>query len=139
MLYAVVATDGAGNSRCFGFVHMPDAATARAARDAVDGRPLEGRPLTVRLRSERHEPRGRGGPGGGGPGGGGGHGGLEGVDDACKLYLGQLPPSATEQVRVKSCVGVGPWYCKGCVRVCRESARPPRYCAQVGSPLGCDT
>ncbi|PNW78210.1 hypothetical protein CHLRE_09g386731v5 [Chlamydomonas reinhardtii] len=98
VLYAVVATDGAGNSRCFGFVHMPDAATARAARDAVDGRPLEGRPLTVRLRSERHEPRGRGGPGGGGPGGGGGHGGLEGVDDACKLYLGQLPPSATEQL-----------------------------------------
>ncbi|KAG2422766.1 hypothetical protein HXX76_015786 [Chlamydomonas incerta] len=100
VLYAVVATDGAGNSRCFGFVHMPDAATARAARDAVDGRPLEGRTLTVRLRSERHEPRGgRGGLGGGGPGGGGhGGGGLEGVDDACKLYLGQLPPSATEQL-----------------------------------------
>ncbi|KXZ53032.1 hypothetical protein GPECTOR_8g399 [Gonium pectorale] len=91
VLHAVVATDGAGNSRGFGFVHMPDAATAKAARDGMDGRTIEGKALTVRLRSERPEPRQRG------PGGGGGPGGLEGVDDACKLYLGQLPHSATEE------------------------------------------
>ncbi|PNH08821.1 Branchpoint-bridging protein [Tetrabaena socialis] len=90
VLYATVATDGAGNSRGFGFVHMPDAATARAARDGMDGRPIEGRPLTVRLRSERNEPRQRGG----GPP----SSNLDGVDDACKLYLGQLPPSASEQL-----------------------------------------
>ncbi|GLC74139.1 hypothetical protein PLESTF_001466000 [Pleodorina starrii] len=91
VLYAVVATDGAGNSRGFGFVHMPDAATAKAARDGMDGRVIEGKPLTVRLRSERNEPRQRG-PGGPSSGG------LEGVDDACKLYLGQLPPTTSEQL-----------------------------------------
>ncbi len=50
MLYACIALDGAGNSRGFGFVHFPDANTARTARDGMDGKPIEGKSLTVRLR-----------------------------------------------------------------------------------------
>ncbi|GLI63119.1 hypothetical protein VaNZ11_006024 [Volvox africanus] len=91
VLYAVVATDGAGNSRGFGFVHMPEAAMAKAAKDGMDGRMIEGKPLTVRLRSERNELRQRGT-------GGTATGGVEGVDDACKLYLGQLPSTTSEQL-----------------------------------------
>lgn len=59
-----------GASRCFGFVHFEDPDTARTAATAMSGKPLEGRPLVVRVRSDPVGPGGR--PLGGGMGGGGG-------------------------------------------------------------------
>jgi RNA recognition motif-containing protein len=50
VLHAGVVTDGLGSSRGFGFVHFSDATTARVAREAIDGKLIEGRALTVRLR-----------------------------------------------------------------------------------------
>lgn len=44
-----------GQSRGFGFVHFEDAETAKLAATAMNGKPLEGRPLSVRIRSESQE------------------------------------------------------------------------------------
>lgn len=61
-----------GRSRGFGFVTMPSSDEANAAIDALNGKEVDGRPLTVNEARPR-EPRGGGG---GGFGGGGGRGGF---------------------------------------------------------------
>ena len=65
-----------GRSKGFGFVEMGTAAEAQAAIDALHGRDMGGRDLTVNI-ARPPEPRGErsGGGGGGFGGGGGGYGG----------------------------------------------------------------
>ena len=66
-----------GRSKGFGFVEMGTAAEAQAAIDALHGRDMGGRDLTVNI-ARPPEPRGErsgGGRGFGGGGGGGGYGG----------------------------------------------------------------
>jgi RNA recognition motif-containing protein len=66
-----------GRSRGFGFVEMADGADA--AIEGMNGKPFQGRTLTVNEAKPREErPRGGGGYGGGGGGGGGGRGGYGG-------------------------------------------------------------
>jgi RNA recognition motif-containing protein len=52
-----------GESRGFGFVEMPDKAEAQAAMEALNGKELKGRTLTVN--EARPRPEGRGGGEGG--------------------------------------------------------------------------
>lgn len=76
---AQVITDrDTGRSKGFGFVEMSNDQEAQAAIDALGGKEVEGRTLTVneaRPREEGGGGRGRGGFGGGGGGGRGGYGG----------------------------------------------------------------
>ncbi|HLO39881.1 MAG TPA: RNA-binding protein, partial [Phycisphaerales bacterium] len=58
-----------GRPRGFGFVEMPDDTQARAAIEALNGKNIEGRDLTVNEARPRED---RGGGGGGGRGGFGG-------------------------------------------------------------------
>jgi len=55
-----------GRPRGFGFVEMPDDASAQAAIDAINGSEVDGRELTVNKARERTEGPRRGGGGGGG-------------------------------------------------------------------------
>ncbi len=55
-----------GQSRGFGFVEMPDNAAAEAAIQALNGREVSGRPLTVNEARPREDRGSRGGGGGGG-------------------------------------------------------------------------
>jgi RNA recognition motif-containing protein len=66
---AVVKDRDTGRSRGFGFVTLASDAAAKAATQALNGKELEGRALTV------NEARERTGGGGGGGGFGGGRGG----------------------------------------------------------------
>lgn len=55
-----------GRSKGFGFVEMPDGSSAQAAIDALNGKEIDGRALTVNEARPREErPRGGGGGGGG--------------------------------------------------------------------------
>ncbi len=69
---SVVADRFSGRSRGFGFVEMSSAAEARKAIEELNGKPLDGRTVTV---DEARAPQERGGggrrPGGGRSGGGG--------------------------------------------------------------------
>src|SRR4029079_15724514 len=69
-----------GRPRGFGFVTMGSAEEAQKAIDALNGKELDGRALTVNIAKPREERTGGGGGGGGrgyggGGGGGGGYGG----------------------------------------------------------------
>jgi RNA recognition motif-containing protein len=70
-----------GRPRGFGFVTMSTPEEAQKAIDAMHGKPLDGRDLTVNVARPREERPGGGGGGGGGGrreyggGGGGGRGG----------------------------------------------------------------
>jgi RNA recognition motif-containing protein len=66
----VVMDRDSGRSRGFAFVTMDNDAEGQAAITALNGKPLEGRSLTVRKAEPRPERTG----GGGGGGGGGGRG-----------------------------------------------------------------
>src|SRR6266581_368485 len=71
-----------GRPRGFGFVTMSTPAEAQKAIDALNGKELSGRALTVNLARPREERSGGGGGGGrrgygGGGGGGGGRGGRD--------------------------------------------------------------
>jgi RNA recognition motif-containing protein len=70
-----------GRSKGFGFVEMGSDQEAQAAIQALNGKEIEGRALTVneaRPKTEGGGRGGRGGYGGGGGGGGGGRGGYGG-------------------------------------------------------------
>ncbi len=72
---AKVVTDReTGRSRGFAFVTVSDDAVANAAINALNGKDMEGRALTVR-KAEPRPPRQEGGMGGGGGHGGGDRGG----------------------------------------------------------------
>ena len=58
-----------GQSRGFGFVEMPDNNAAESAIQALNGRDMMGRPLTVNEARPREDRGPRGGGGGGGGGG----------------------------------------------------------------------
>lgn len=60
-------------SRGFGFVEMGDEDEAKAAIEALNGREVNGRALTVNESRPREDRGPRGGSGGGGGGGGGGN------------------------------------------------------------------
>jgi len=60
---SVISDRETGRSRGFGFVEMPADEEARAAMEALSGKPLSGRPLTVNEARPREQ---RGGGGGGG-------------------------------------------------------------------------
>ncbi len=66
-----------GRPRGFGFVTMSSAEEAQKAIDALNGKEMDGRALTVNIAKPREERTGGGGGGGGrrGYGGGGGGGG----------------------------------------------------------------
>ena len=55
-----------GRPRGFGFVTMSNAAEAQAAIEALNGKELDGRALTVNVAKPREERSGGGGGGGGG-------------------------------------------------------------------------
>ncbi len=63
----VIMDRESGRSKGFGFVEMENDAEAQAAIDALNGKPHEGRPLTVNEARPRED---RGGGGGRGFGGG---------------------------------------------------------------------
>lgn len=67
----VITDRDTGRPKGFAFVEMSDAAAAKAAMDAVNGKEVDGRTLTVNEAKPRTD-RPRGGGGGGGFGGGGG-------------------------------------------------------------------
>jgi RNA recognition motif-containing protein len=68
-----------GRSKGFGFVEMGSDAEAQAAIQALNGKEVDGRALTVNEARPREERGGGGGRGGyGGRGGGGGRGGYGG-------------------------------------------------------------
>lgn len=68
VLHAVVIMDMITmQSRGFGFVHMDSAQSAAQAVEGLHGKPMEGRPLTVRLRSQKGEGGPRPGPPSGPP------------------------------------------------------------------------
>ena len=75
----VIMDRDTGRSKGFGFVEMGSDAEAQAAIQALNGKEVEGRALTVneaRPREDRPSGGGRGGSGGGrGGSGGGGYGG----------------------------------------------------------------
>ena len=72
---AIIKDRYTGAPRGFGFVEMATKAEAEAAIEALNGKDMQGRTLTVHVARER--PRREGGGGGGrrGPGGGRGPGG----------------------------------------------------------------
>lgn len=70
----VIMDRDSGRSKGFGFVEMSNDSEANAAVEALNGREVDGRSLTVneaRPREDRGPRRGGGGFGGGGFGGGG--------------------------------------------------------------------
>ncbi len=71
----VITDRDTGRSRGFGFVEMSDGASAAKAIEALNGKDMGGRALTVNEARPREDRGGRGGGGGGGRGGGGGGGG----------------------------------------------------------------
>ncbi len=74
----VVMERETGRSRGFGFVEMPNDAEARKAIEAMHGKDMDGRNLTVNEAKPREAGGGGRGGGGGGWGGGGGGGGRGG-------------------------------------------------------------
>ena len=60
---AIITDRETGRSRGFGFVEMPNESEGRAAIEAINGREVEGRALTVNEARPR-APRGGGGGGG---------------------------------------------------------------------------
>jgi cold-inducible RNA-binding protein len=75
----VVVDRDTGRSKGFGFVEMTSDQEAQAAIEALNGREMEGRNLTVNeARPREDRGGGRGGYGGGGGRGGGGGGGRGG-------------------------------------------------------------
>ena len=70
----VITDRETGRSRGFGFVEMADGSAAASAIEALNGKDMGGRALTVNEARAR-EDRGGGGGGGGGRGRGGGGGG----------------------------------------------------------------
>jgi RNA recognition motif-containing protein len=86
VLHAAVIKDQVTGLPKYGFVHFPDASSAQAAADGMNGKIIaeeEGaRPLTVKLRSDRHQPS---------------QGGMLHSFDESKLYVCHLPESATEE------------------------------------------
>ena len=78
---ASVLTDrDSGRSRGFGFVEMPNDTEAKAAIEALNGKEIDGRALTINEAKPR-EPRRSGGGGGGRNFGGGGGGDRRGRND----------------------------------------------------------
>jgi RNA recognition motif-containing protein len=71
----VLSDRDTGRSKGFGFVEMDTDEAAQAAIEALNGKEMGGRALTVNEARPREE---RGGGGGGGYGGGGGRGGYGG-------------------------------------------------------------
>ena len=79
----VIMDRDTGRSKGFGFVEMSSDQEAQAAVEAMNGKDINGRPLTVNEARPKPEGGGRGGRGGyggggGGYGGGGGRGGYGG-------------------------------------------------------------
>jgi RNA recognition motif-containing protein len=81
----VIMDRDTGRSKGFGFVEMSSDAEAQAAIEAMNGKDINGRPLTVNEARPKPESGGGGrggrggyGGGGGGYGGGGGRGGYGG-------------------------------------------------------------
>ncbi|HEV3255862.1 MAG TPA: RNA-binding protein [Gemmataceae bacterium] len=77
----VIMDRDTGRSKGFGFVEMGSDAEAQAAIQALNGKEVEGRALTVneaKPREDRGGGRGGSGGGRGGSGGGGGRGGYGG-------------------------------------------------------------
>lgn len=61
---SIMSDRDTGRSRGFGFVEMNDDGEARAAIEGMNGKPLDGRTLTVNEARPRTERGGRGGGGG---------------------------------------------------------------------------
>lgn len=74
----IIMDRDSGRSKGFGFVEMGSQQEAQAAIDALHGKEVNGRPLTVNEARPREERPGGGGGGRGGYGGGGGRGGYGG-------------------------------------------------------------
>ncbi|MFH1437509.1 MAG: RNA-binding protein [Pseudomonadota bacterium] len=68
---AVIKDKFTGESRGFGFVEMPSNEEAKAAMEALNGKDLKGRAISVNEARPRNDNRGGGGGGGGGRSGGG--------------------------------------------------------------------
>jgi cold-inducible RNA-binding protein len=74
----VIMDRDTGRSKGFGFVEMGSDQEAQAAIQALNGKEVDGRALTVNEARPKTEGGGRGGKGGYGGGGGGGRGGYGG-------------------------------------------------------------
>jgi RNA recognition motif-containing protein len=65
----IIRDQYSNQSKGFGFVEMPDGAAAEAAINALNGKDMKGRTLTVNEARPRADKGGRSGFGGGGSGG----------------------------------------------------------------------
>jgi cold-inducible RNA-binding protein len=74
----VIMDRDSGRSKGFGFVEMTNGQEAQAAIDALNGKEVDGRALTVNEARPREDRGGGGGRRSGGGGGGGGRGGYGG-------------------------------------------------------------
>jgi RNA recognition motif-containing protein len=74
----VIMDRDTGRSKGFGFVEMGSSSEATAAINAMNGKEVDGRQLTVNEARPREERGGGGGGGGRSGGGGGGRGGFGG-------------------------------------------------------------
>jgi RNA recognition motif-containing protein len=79
----VIMDRDTGRSKGFGFVEMGSSAEATAAIEAMNGKEVEGRKLTV---NEARPKEDRGGGGGGRSGGGSGRGGFGGGGGGGRRY-----------------------------------------------------
>ena len=95
VLHAVVLLDMVTQqSRGYGFIHMDNAQSAASAAQALSGKPVDGKPLVVRQRSE--PPGGARQMGGGGPDASRPFG--VGNRDDSKLFVGGISPNITEDM-----------------------------------------
>ncbi|KAL3158300.1 hypothetical protein ABBQ38_010544 [Trebouxia sp. C0009 RCD-2024] len=95
VLHAVVLLDMVTQqSRGYGFIHMDNAQSAASAAQALSGKPVDGKPLVVRQRSE--PPGGMRAMGGGAPDASRPFG--VGNRDDSKLFVGGISPHVTEDM-----------------------------------------
>lgn len=101
-------------SRGFGFVHMADEQSAATAKQGMNGKMVDGRALTVRVRSEAPSGprRGLGAPRPDGE-----------LPPECKLYVGSLPHTVDEHALTREFARFGP-VVSARVITDRETGRP---------------
>ncbi|KAL4433587.1 hypothetical protein ABPG75_000028 [Micractinium tetrahymenae] len=118
VLHTAVLYDPSTNaSRGFGFVHMADEQSASTAKEGMNGKMVDGRSLTVRIRSEAPSGPRRGL---------GGHRPDDDLPPECKIYVGSLPPTVDEHALTREFARYGP-VVSARVITDRETGRPKGF------------
>ncbi|KAL4450593.1 hypothetical protein ABPG77_000949 [Micractinium sp. CCAP 211/92] len=118
VLHTAVLYDPSNNaSRGFGFVHMADEQSASSAKEGMNGKVVDGRSLTVRVRSEAPSGPRRGL---------GAHRPDDDLPPECKIYVGSLPPNVDEHALTREFARFGP-VLSARVITDRETGRPKGF------------